>query len=80
MVAPPSPVPASGIRSVRIAPRVPFALVLALILAATGLGAAVVRNIVVGRFEERMAEARIAKAELLRHATRRDELPPLPGE
>ena len=78
LTAPPSPVPLSGIRALRVAPRVPFALVLVLMLAATGLGAAVVRNIVVGNFEERMAEERIAKAELLRHATEGDALPPLP--
>jgi hypothetical protein len=78
MIAPPSPVPPSGIRALRVAPRVPFALVLGLMLAATGLGAAVVRNIVVGNFEQRMAEERIAKAELLRHATEGDALPPLP--
>ena len=73
VVAPPSAVPGSGIRTVRpgrrVAPRVPFALVLTLTLAATGLAAAVTRNVVVGRFEERMAEERIAKAELLRQAS-----------
>ena len=42
---------------------------LTLTLAATGLAAAVTRNVVVGRFEERMAEERIAKAELLRQAS-----------
>jgi serine/threonine protein kinase len=76
---PPMTVPASGIQSlrpgVRVAPRVPFALVLALILAATGLGATVVRNVVVGRFEERLAEDRVAKADLLRQGAR-PGLPP----
>jgi eukaryotic-like serine/threonine-protein kinase len=76
-VAPPSSVPVSGIRAAaRVAPRVPLALVLGLMLAGTGLAAAVVRNVVVGHFEERMAEARISKAELLRHANLGDPLPP----
>jgi serine/threonine protein kinase len=76
VVVPPVSVPAPGIRSpparARVAPRVPFALVLALTLAAAGLGATVVRNVVVGRFEERLAEDRIAKAELLRQTARPD--------
>ena len=68
--------PASLLRSRTVA-RVPLALVLSLTIAATSLAAAVVRNIVTGKFEERIAEERIAKAELLRRSAR--AVPSLPG-
>jgi len=54
----------------RTVARVPLALVLSLTIAATSLAAAIVRNIVTGSFEERIAEERIAKAELLRRSAR----------
>jgi hypothetical protein len=59
--------------------RVPFALVLLLTVATTSLAAGVVRNIVAGSFEERMAEERVAKAELLRQLSG-DPTPPPPTE
>jgi len=61
--------PASLLRTRTVA-RVPLALVLSLTIAATSLAAAVVRNIVTGKFEVRIAEERIAKAELLRRSAR----------
>ena len=61
--------PSSLLRPRTVA-RVPLALVLSLTIAATSLAAAVVRNIVTGKFEERIAEERIAKAELLRRVRR----------
>jgi serine/threonine protein kinase len=67
--------PASLLRSRTVA-RVPLALVLSLTIAATSLAAAVVRNIVTGKFEERIAEERIAKAELLRRSARPTPSPP----
>jgi hypothetical protein len=67
--------PASLLRSRTVA-RVPLALVLSLTIAATSLAAAVVRNIVTGKFEERIAEERIAKAELLRRSARAVPSPP----
>jgi serine/threonine protein kinase len=57
--------------------RVPVALVLTLMIAATSLAAGVVHNVVAGRLEERIAENRVAKADLLRHAARRAPAAPL---
>jgi serine/threonine protein kinase len=74
VVATPSP----GRR--RTVSRVPLALVLSLTIAATSLAAAVVRNVVTGNFEVRIAEARIAKAELLRRSARPVALPPAQRE
>ena len=71
--------PSSLLRARTVA-RVPLALVLSLTIAATSLAAAVVRNIVTGKFEERIAEERIAKAELLRRFPRRAAPPPAPQE
>ncbi len=74
VVATPSP----GRR--RTVSRVPLALVLSLTIAVTSLAAAIVRNIVTGNFEVRIAEARIAKAELLRRSVRPVALPPAQRE
>jgi tRNA A-37 threonylcarbamoyl transferase component Bud32 len=46
--------------------RVPFSLILLLLVVATTLSAGIVRNVIVGSFEERIARARVEKAELLR--------------
>jgi hypothetical protein len=51
--------------------RVPIAMVVSLIIAATSLSAGIVRNVVAGRFEEEMAEARVVKAEMLRRIAAR---------
>jgi serine/threonine protein kinase len=71
--------PASLLRTRKVA-RVPLALVLSLTIAATSLAAAVVRNIVTGKFEERIAEERIAKAELLRRSPRHLAPPSVPQD
>lgn len=71
--------PASLLRTRTVA-RVPLALVLSLTIAATSLAAAVVRNVVTGKFEERIAEERIAKAELLRRSPRRFAPPSIPQD
>ena len=61
----------------RVEVRVPVALVLVLMIAATALAAGIVRNVVAGRLEERIAENRVAKAELLRQTARRASPAPL---
>ena len=71
--------PASLLRTRTVA-RVPLALVLSLTIAATSLAASVVRNIVTGKFEERIAEERIAKAELLRRSPRHFAPPSVPQD
>ena len=71
--------PSSLLRTRTVA-RVPLALVLSLTIAATSLAAAVVRNIVTGKFEERIAEERIAKAELLRRSPRHFAPPSVPQD
>jgi serine/threonine protein kinase len=83
--APPLTTSDAGVRQARGASvpsqtraRVPLALVLTLTIAATSLAACVVRNIVTGNFEIRIAEERVAKAELLRRASR--DLPSAPQD